>query len=378
MPRFYLDLRAHRESHADGPDAVDPGGRGRLPGRRGAAADGRRGRRQRSSPATRRARPRRGPGWRRSGFELFADPRHRLEDRDRGAASPTTSTGRRSTARSSGAGVVLAGGQGKLTGKIFRVGHLGSVTLEEILGAMSVARGRLARSTAARSEPGVGGRGRAGRGARVARHRHAGGRRSGCVRVLVAEPLASEGVELLRAAPRGRRAARPVARRAVRDPARLRRAGRPQPGPGRRRADRRRDRGWWSSAGPASASTTSTSTPRRGPGSSSSTPRPATRSPPPSTRSPCSTALARRIAAADASVRRGEWKRAAVHRASSCAAGRSGIVGLGKIGQAIAVRARAHGDDRPRRRPVRDRRAGRQPRRRARRRSTSSSRAPTS
>jgi alanine-glyoxylate transaminase/serine-glyoxylate transaminase/serine-pyruvate transaminase len=33
---------------------------------------------------------------------------------------------------------VLAGGQGKLTGKIFRLGHLGSVTLEEILGAMSV------------------------------------------------------------------------------------------------------------------------------------------------------------------------------------------------------------------------------------------------
>jgi Serine-pyruvate aminotransferase/archaeal aspartate aminotransferase len=35
-------------------------------------------------------------------------------------------------------GLVLAGGQGKLTGKIFRLGHLGSVTLEEILGAMSV------------------------------------------------------------------------------------------------------------------------------------------------------------------------------------------------------------------------------------------------
>ena len=31
-------------------------------------------------------------------------------------------------------GVVLAGGQGKLTGKIFRVGHLGSATVEEILG----------------------------------------------------------------------------------------------------------------------------------------------------------------------------------------------------------------------------------------------------
>ena len=52
-------------------------------------------------------------------------------------------------------GLVLAGGQGKLTGKIFRLGHLGSVTLEEILGAMSVLEfvsigaGRAVRSGAA-------------------------------------------------------------------------------------------------------------------------------------------------------------------------------------------------------------------------------------
>ena len=32
---------------------------------------------------------------------------------------------------------MLAGGQGKLTGRIFRLGHLGSVTLDEILGAIS-------------------------------------------------------------------------------------------------------------------------------------------------------------------------------------------------------------------------------------------------
>ena len=37
--------------------------------------------------------------------------------------------------------------------------------------------------------------------------------------------------------------------------------------------------------------------------------------------------VARRTAAADASVRRGEWKRAAVHRAWSCVAGRSGSSG---------------------------------------------------
>jgi aspartate aminotransferase-like enzyme len=34
--------------------------------------------------------------------------------------------------------VILAGGQGKLKGKIFRVGHLGAVNLDDILGAIGV------------------------------------------------------------------------------------------------------------------------------------------------------------------------------------------------------------------------------------------------
>jgi len=51
-------------------------------------------------------------------------------------------------------------------------------------------------------------------------------------------------------------------------------------------------------------------------------------------------ALARRIPAADASVRRGEWKRSAFTGVEL--RGRTlGIVGMGKIGQAIAARARA-------------------------------------
>ena len=50
--------------------------------------------------------------------------------------------------------------------------------------------------------------------------------------------------------------------------------------------------------------------------------------------------LARRVAAADASVRRGEWKRSQFTGVEL--RGRTlGIVGLGKIGQAIAKRARA-------------------------------------
>src|SRR5215213_3571092 len=50
-------------------------------------------------------------------------------------------------------------------------------------------------------------------------------------------------------------------------------------------------------------------------------------------------ALARRVAAADASVRRGEWKRSAFTGVEL--RGKTlGIVGLGKIGMAIADRAR--------------------------------------
>ena len=59
-----------------------------------------------------------------------------------------------------------------------------------------------------------------------------------------------------------------------------------------------------------------------------------------------------------------------VHRASSCAAGRSGSSASGKIGLAIAERARALEMTRPRLDPYVTAGAGRAPRRRARRRST--------
>ncbi len=35
-------------------------------------------------------------------------------------------------------GLVLAGGQGKLSGRILRMGHLGSVTVEDVLAAVSI------------------------------------------------------------------------------------------------------------------------------------------------------------------------------------------------------------------------------------------------
>jgi aspartate aminotransferase-like enzyme len=135
MPRVYLDLRAHRDSHAAGQTPwtpaiavvyqVDEGIR--LMAAEGAEAIFAR---HEACAAAARA------GLQALGFELFADPRHASrtvtatvvpEDLDWKAFNGDLK--RR--------GLVLAGGQGKLTGKIFRLGHLGSVTIEEILGAMS-------------------------------------------------------------------------------------------------------------------------------------------------------------------------------------------------------------------------------------------------
>jgi aspartate aminotransferase-like enzyme len=136
MPRVYLDLRAHRTSHASGQTPwtpavavlyqVDEGIR--LMTAEG--ADQVFARHEACAAAAR-------AGLLALGFELFAD--QRFASRTVTAVNVpegldwkafNTELKRRS--------LVLAGGQGKLTGKIFRLGHLGSVTVEEILGAMSV------------------------------------------------------------------------------------------------------------------------------------------------------------------------------------------------------------------------------------------------
>ena len=128
------------------------------------------------------------------GFELLADPRYasktvtaalvpdgldwksfNTELKRRGLSSPAA---------------------GKLTEKIFRLGHLGSVTLDEILGAIStleiVSIARAGRSNRVSRLP-----------PRSARARHDGHRPGRCrrqrVKVLVAESVAQEGLERLRA-----------------------------------------------------------------------------------------------------------------------------------------------------------------------------------
>jgi aspartate aminotransferase-like enzyme len=135
MPRVYLDLRAHRDAHAGGETPwtpaiavvyqVDEGIRlMTVEGPESVFA------RHEACAAAARA------GLTALDFELFADPRHASKTVT-AAVVPADLDWKSFNGEIKRRGVVLAGGQGKLTGKIFRLGHLGSVTLEEILGVMS-------------------------------------------------------------------------------------------------------------------------------------------------------------------------------------------------------------------------------------------------
>jgi aspartate aminotransferase-like enzyme len=135
MPRFYLDLRAHRDAAANGQTPFTPAigvvfqvDEGlRLMNAEGAAAVFAR---HEACAAASRA------GLQALGFELFAD--ERFASRTVTAAKlPEGHDWKAFNGAIKGHGVVLAGGQGKLAGKIFRLGHLGSVTVEEVLGAIA-------------------------------------------------------------------------------------------------------------------------------------------------------------------------------------------------------------------------------------------------
>jgi aspartate aminotransferase-like enzyme len=71
------------------------------------------------------------------GFELFADPAH-ASDTVTSAVLPEgvewSALNRELRTR----GLVLAGGQGKLKGRIFRIGHLGEVSVDDIASAIEV------------------------------------------------------------------------------------------------------------------------------------------------------------------------------------------------------------------------------------------------
>jgi aspartate aminotransferase-like enzyme len=136
MPRFYFDLKAHRDSATKGETpwtpavgvcfaldvALDLLEREGWPSifRRHAAC----------GEATR-------AGLRALGVRLFADPAH-ASDTVTSAFVPEGVEWSSLSRELRGRGLVLAGGQGSLTGKLFRVGHLGAVTVDEIVAAMGI------------------------------------------------------------------------------------------------------------------------------------------------------------------------------------------------------------------------------------------------
>jgi aspartate aminotransferase-like enzyme len=135
MPRFYLDLRAHRDAAAQGQTPFTPAIAVVFQVDEGLRLMGLEGKdaifaRHEACAAAARA------GLEALGFELFADPPHASRTVT-AAHVPDDLDWKAFNGEVKRRGVVLAGGQGKLTGKIFRLGHLGSVTLEEILGAFS-------------------------------------------------------------------------------------------------------------------------------------------------------------------------------------------------------------------------------------------------
>src|SRR5215211_26749 len=136
MPRFYLDLRSHRESATLGQTPFTPAIAVVFQvdeGLRLMHAEVKENvfARHEACAAASQA------GLRALGFELFADPR--VASKTVTAANlPAGHDWKAFNGAIKSHGVVLAGGQGKLTGKIFRLGHLGSVTVDEILGVMAV------------------------------------------------------------------------------------------------------------------------------------------------------------------------------------------------------------------------------------------------
>lgn len=134
MPRFYLDLKKHFDAMADGETPwtpaiavayqVDEGIR--LMQEEGMA--GVFARHVACAAATQ-------AGLQALGFQLFADAANRSRTVT-AAWIPEGLDWKAFNGEVKRRGVVLAGGQGKLTGKVFRVGHLGSVTLDEIVDAI--------------------------------------------------------------------------------------------------------------------------------------------------------------------------------------------------------------------------------------------------
>jgi aspartate aminotransferase-like enzyme len=136
MPRFYLDLRRHRDAMVDGETPWTPAVAVAFQvdeGIRLMNEEGQAGVFARHVACAAAAQA----GLEALGFQLFAEPTHRSRTVT-AAWIPDGLDWKGFNGELKRQQLVLAGGQGKLTGKIFRLGHLGSVTVDEILGAIAV------------------------------------------------------------------------------------------------------------------------------------------------------------------------------------------------------------------------------------------------
>jgi aspartate aminotransferase-like enzyme len=136
MPRFYLDIATHRKSAASGETPFTPAiavmfqldvAMGLMLAE---GADAIYARHAACAAATR-------AGLTALGFELFADPAHASQTVTC-AWLPEDLDWKTFNSQLKKRKLVVAGGQGKLSGKVFRIGHLGTVTLDEILGCIGV------------------------------------------------------------------------------------------------------------------------------------------------------------------------------------------------------------------------------------------------
>jgi aspartate aminotransferase-like enzyme len=134
MPRFYFDLPKHFEAMASGETPWTPAIAVAFQvdeGIRLMNAEGQAGvfaRHVACAAATQ-------AGLEALGFELFAESSHRSKTVT-AAWIPEGLDWKAFNGEIKRRDLILAGGQGKLTGKVFRVGHLGSVTIGEILEAI--------------------------------------------------------------------------------------------------------------------------------------------------------------------------------------------------------------------------------------------------
>jgi aspartate aminotransferase-like enzyme len=136
MPRFYLDLARHREVLPKGQTPWTPAVGLVIQldvALRLMEAEGLPAILARHAACGAAARA----GLRALGFDLFADPAH-ASDSVTSAHLPAGVEWSALNGELRARGLVLAGGQGKLKGRIFRIGHLGHVSVEDIVSAIEV------------------------------------------------------------------------------------------------------------------------------------------------------------------------------------------------------------------------------------------------